>query len=129
MKNQNGDVRKGFSERLNEALTALDWPQRGRAAKIQKLLPNNISLVSIRKWLVGEGYPATERIALLAQMANVSANWLLTGATTSERDLTLDQQELGRAIDRVIQLSACDFLDPQTKSDLRMVGTELLKII
>lgn len=129
MQNENPDPRKGFSIRLNDALSAIGLPVRGRTAKIRDLLPGSISEVAIRKWLVGEGYPETERVVMLAKIASVSVDYLLTGTPASERERTLSQQELIRAVDRVIQLSACDFLDPQIKLDLRVVGTELLKRI
>ncbi|RDE60930.1 hypothetical protein [Aeromonas veronii] len=129
MQNENPDPRKGFSIRLNDALSAIGLPVRGRTAKIRNLLPGSISEVAIRKWLVGEGYPETERVVMLAKIARVSVDYLLTGTPASERERTLSQQELIRAVDRVIQLSACDFLDPQIKLDLRVVGTELLKRI
>jgi len=106
LQNEQADPRKGFSIRLNDALSAIGWPERGRAAKIRERLPGSISEIAIRKWLVGD-----------------------TGTPVSERERTLSQQELIRAVERVIQFSACDFLDPQIKLDLRVVGTELLKRI
>jgi len=113
LQNEQADPRKGFSIRLNDALSAIGWPERGRAAKIRERLPGSISEIAIRKWLVGD----------------VSVDYLLTGTPVSERERTLSQQELIRAVERVIQFSACDFLDPQIKLDLRVVGTELLKRI
>jgi len=129
LQNEQADPRKGFSIRLNDALSAIGWPERGRAAKIRERLPGSISEIAIRKWLVGEGYPETERVVMLAKIARVSVDYLLTGTPVSERERTLSQQELIRAVERVIQFSACDFLDPQIKLDLRVVGTELLKRI
>lgn len=121
------DPRKGFSERLNQALTAIGIPERGRAERIRERLPGTISPIAIRKWLVGEGYPDMERLAMMAKMARVSIDWLITGTTSSEREIALGKQEMIKASERVIQLSTCDFLDQKTKADLKLVGTELLK--
>lgn len=60
-------------------------------------------------------------------MPKVSIDWLITGTTSSEREIELGKQEMIKASERVIQLFTCDFFDPKTKADLKLVGTELLK--
>ncbi|HDY8008057.1 TPA: LexA family protein [Vibrio vulnificus] len=66
-----------FAARLNKACDATGIPVRGRAGYIQERLSEKVSLVAIRKWLVGESIPDTKRIGELAGIVNSTVEILL----------------------------------------------------
>lgn len=68
-----------FAKRLNQALDDIGWPARGRAPKLKGTLRDSISIVAIRKWLLGDGMPEMKRIGELSQITGKSVQWLLTG--------------------------------------------------
>ncbi|MCU8386668.1 LexA family protein [Vibrio navarrensis] len=69
--------KQAFSDRLNSACEEAGIPERGRAAYLQSKLPSKISLVSIRKWLLGEAQPDRERVDELAELLETTAEKLL----------------------------------------------------
>ncbi|HIC8801239.1 LexA family protein [Aeromonas sp. YN13HZO-058] len=73
-----------FAERLNLALDELGWPQRGRIAMLKRTLREDLSEISVRKWLRGEGLPEVKRLGELARITGKSVQWLLTGTDTGE---------------------------------------------
>lgn len=66
-----------FSKRLNEALTKVGAPSRGRAKYIQERLPYEISLVAIRKWLNGDAIPNTKKLSEIAAIAGTTVEKLV----------------------------------------------------
>ncbi|EJK2113533.1 Cro/Cl family transcriptional regulator [Vibrio navarrensis] len=77
MNRDNMRVKDNFADRLNKACDAADIPVRGRAGYIQDRLSEKVSLVAIRKWLVGESIPDTKRIGELAEIVNTTVEVLL----------------------------------------------------
>lgn len=84
-------AKQAFAKRLVTALDNAGIPHRGRGAELQRRLqkhPQNRdeapSLPAIRKWLEGDSLPEIKRIGLLADIAGVSVEWLLTGSESSQ---------------------------------------------
>ncbi|MES1384146.1 hypothetical protein ABUU23_20365, partial [Vibrio cholerae] len=61
----------------NKACDNANIPVRGRSGFIQSRLSDKVSLVAIRKWLVGESMPDTKRLGELALIVNSSVEELL----------------------------------------------------
>lgn len=77
-----------FSARLQTALDAAGVISgRGRRAAIARAL--GVSGEAARKWLNGEAIPAMEMASKLAQYADVSVDWLLTGRAQSQANLSI----------------------------------------
>ncbi|MGL4223854.1 MAG: LexA family protein [Vibrio sp.] len=72
--------KSGFDKRLNQACDEANIPSRGRASYIQDRLSRKVSLVAIRKWLIGEAVPDTKRMVELADIANTTIEFLLNTA-------------------------------------------------
>ncbi|ENB2050586.1 Cro/Cl family transcriptional regulator [Vibrio fluvialis] len=70
---------KSFSDRLNKACDKANIPLRGRARYLQERLSDKISLVGVRKWLVGESIPDTKRLPEIADIVNSTVEELLGG--------------------------------------------------
>lgn len=68
---------KSVAQRLNAALTALNYPHRGRRKRLSDEL--GVSGEAARKWLSGETIPSMENAVRLATLARVDVEWLLTG--------------------------------------------------
>jgi len=66
-----------FKDRLREALLAAGFPDRGMAQKLSVIM--KVSAKAVGKWLSGESMPTTTKISVLAKLANVNGEWLLTG--------------------------------------------------
>ncbi|HDZ3692801.1 TPA: hypothetical protein RSW60_000081 [Vibrio cholerae] len=66
-----------FAKRLNQACQEAGIKERGRAAYLQSRFPLKISLVSIRKWLTGEGVPDREKLNQLAEILETTPEQLL----------------------------------------------------
>lgn len=66
-----------FAKRLNKACDNANIPVRGRSGFIQSRLSDKVSLVAIRKWLVGESMPDTKRLGELALIVNSTVEELL----------------------------------------------------
>jgi SOS-response transcriptional repressor LexA len=79
--------KEAFALRLNQAFNDIGWPMRGRVPKIKSYLRDDISLVAIRKWLVGDSMPEMKRMGELSQITGKTVQWLLTGADASETNL------------------------------------------
>ena len=79
--------KQAFALRLNKALNDIGWPNRGRVPKLKKFLRDDISLVAIRKWLVGDSMPEMKRMGELSQITGKSVQWLLTGTDASEANI------------------------------------------
>ncbi|WP_417536371.1 LexA family protein [Methylophaga sp.] len=79
--NYNENKALEFSKRLNAACDRKEIPVRGRAGYLRKKLPFDISLVAIRKWLVGEAIPDTKRLADIAEIVGSTVEELLGGQT------------------------------------------------
>lgn len=69
--------KEDFSTRLNAACEDAGIKERGRAAYLQSKLPTKVSLVSIRKWLLGEAKPERERVEELAEVLETTTEKLL----------------------------------------------------
>lgn len=76
---------KEFAKNLNLALDQLNWPERGRIARLGREM-GGLAPASVRKWLNGEGLPEVKRLGELSQLVNQSVQWLLTGNDGSEQD-------------------------------------------
>ena len=74
---------KSFSDRLNKACDAVGIPVRGRAGYIQNRLSSKVSLVGVRKWLVGESIPDTKRLPEIANIVGSTVEELLGGTQPS----------------------------------------------
>lgn len=75
--------RKGFSERLQQALRGADYSpdsptQLAREFNI-RFDGHPITVHAARKWLVGEAIPTQEKLRTLAQWLGVPAEWLRFG--------------------------------------------------
>lgn len=83
------EIRRAFSERLNEVLDRAKLPPKG--AGRQKRLGDDwgVSQKGARKWLEGESIPETARLIEMAIRYRVSFEWLATGRDPR----TLDQSE------------------------------------
>lgn len=75
----NMDKEKSFSDRLNRACDDAGIPVRGRAGYIQERLTKKVSLVGVRKWLIGESIPDTKRLPEIAEIVHSSVEQLLGG--------------------------------------------------
>lgn len=73
-----------FSERLNAALDEMGWPVRGRIARLKRTLREDLSEVSVGKWLKGEGLPEVKRLGELSRITGKSVQWLLTGTDAGD---------------------------------------------
>lgn len=74
-----------FSQRLNKALDDEGFPkERGRAQRVKERLPFSISVNGIKKWLSGDAIPSTTRLSAVADIANVTPEWLLSGNVWAE---------------------------------------------
>lgn len=73
-----------FAERLNAALDEMGWPVRGRIAQLKRTLRENLSEVSVGKWLKGEGLPEVKRLGELSRITGKSVQWLLTGTDAGD---------------------------------------------
>ena len=79
MNYSNVDNLKSFSDRLNKACDKAGIPVRGRAGYIQERLSTKVSLVGVRKWLVGESIPDTKRLPEIALIVGSTVEELLGG--------------------------------------------------
>lgn len=79
--------KEAFAKRLNQALTEIGWPERGRAPMLKRYLRDELSLVAIRKWLVGDGMPEMKRMGQLSQITGKTVQWLLTGEDRTESNI------------------------------------------
>ena len=76
-----------FSERLNAALDEMGWPVRGRIARLKRTLREDLSEVSVGKWLKGEGLPEVKRLGELSRITGRSVQWLLAGSDAGDGDV------------------------------------------
>lgn len=77
------DVDKdAFSDNLNKACDESGIPVRGRAAYIQERLSKKVSLVAIRKWLLGENLPSKESVDELAKIVGTTKEQLYSSNQT-----------------------------------------------
>ncbi|MCD8547132.1 MAG: S24 family peptidase [Aeromonadaceae bacterium] len=83
--------KEAFAKRLNAALDELGWPVRGRAPKLKSSLRDDISLVAIRKWLVGDGLPELKRMGELSKITGKTVQWLLTGSDQGDQNIEIAQ--------------------------------------
>jgi transcriptional regulator with XRE-family HTH domain len=80
--------RRGFSERLHQALRNADYPpdsptQLAREFNL-RFAGRVVTVHAARKWLVGEAIPTQEKLRALAQWLGVSAEWLRFGGELTE---------------------------------------------
>lgn len=68
-----------FAKRLNDALEARGFSERGRAGKLRGMLRDAPSIVAVRKWLTGENLPEVKRLGEISQIIGKSVQWMLTG--------------------------------------------------
>ncbi|MFV0449817.1 MAG: LexA family protein [Vibrio sp.] len=85
--NYNENKALEFSKRLNAACDKKGIPVRGRAGWLRKRLPFDISLVAIRKWLVGDAIPDTKRLDDIANIVGSTIEELLGGQQTEQHQV------------------------------------------
>ncbi|HIF9513887.1 TPA: LexA family protein [Photobacterium damselae] len=73
------DKAKEFADRLNSICDRNGIPVRGRAGYLQERLPFTISLVGVRKWLVGESIPDTKKLSDIATLLGSTVEELISG--------------------------------------------------
>ncbi|MCD9523746.1 MULTISPECIES: LexA family protein [Photobacterium] len=73
------DKAKEFAERLNSICERNKIPVRGRAGYLKDNLPFKISVVGVRKWLIGESIPDTKKLADIAILLGSSVEELISG--------------------------------------------------
>ncbi|PSU90894.1 Cro/Cl family transcriptional regulator [Photobacterium kishitanii] len=73
------DKAKEFADRLNSICDRNGIPVRGRAGYLKERLPFTISLVGVRKWLIGESIPDTKKLADIAILLDSTVEELISG--------------------------------------------------
>lgn len=68
-----------FAIRLNEVCDDMLVPPKGQARQTQLAKLFGLTQKGVRKWLEGEGYPSIAMGVKIAEWANVSFDWLMTG--------------------------------------------------
>ncbi|WP_228269867.1 hypothetical protein [Acinetobacter calcoaceticus] len=91
MTNKTDKVKLDFAKRLHKAMDIAGYPIRGRARILSQEF--KISDKGAGKWLNGEAIPETSKIPVLANLLNVTTEWLLY------EDFIDDYQELGKNIE------------------------------
>ena len=66
-----------FSARLNQALTRLQVPERGRTAELARL--TGVSYQGASKWVEGAGLPSVKNVERISVHYDLNVMWLLTG--------------------------------------------------
>ncbi len=99
-----------FAERLNIALDDLNWPQRGRIAQLKRTLREDLSEVSVRKWLKGDSLPEVKRLGELSRITGKSVQWLLTGTDTNSGNVEPQPYPVYR-VPLIAWVSAGEFKD------------------
>ncbi|NOH85511.1 Cro/Cl family transcriptional regulator [Vibrio sp. 03-59-1] len=100
-----------FTDRLNKACDLAGIPIRGRATYLQKHLPFDISLVGVRKWLVGESIPNTKKLSDIASLLGTTVESLLDSDEIELRDTNSDKEFWGKIKNK--QIPNSQFLDSQ----------------
>lgn len=104
-----------FASRLNAALVAAgfsDSPTRLCRAFNAFTDSDQVSMPSVRKWIMGESIPAQGRLVDLSTMLGVDAHWLRYGEgrpVFHPAPLTAEQSELA-AIVRALKPAQCSAL-------------------
>lgn len=83
--------RQGFSRRLGSRLQHKAMPVSATALAREFNLRwrgANITVNAVRRWLVGEAIPAKDKLGVLADLLDVSEDWLRWGST--DIDMTAD---------------------------------------
>lgn len=83
--------RQGFSRRLGSRLQHKAMPVSATALAREFNLRwrgANITVNAVRRWLVGEAIPAKDKLGVLADLLDVSEDWLRWGS--NDADLTAD---------------------------------------
>lgn len=80
------DEKQAFSERLNDALDAINFPAKHAGRQTQLAKDMGVSQKGARKWLEGEAIPAQENLMKLTRLAKVGLDWLATGRPEGQRD-------------------------------------------
>lgn len=75
-----------FAKRLNEALEAKGFAERGRATRLKGVLRDPPTRVAISKWLSGETLPEVKRLGEISQIIGKSVQWMLTGEDSNVED-------------------------------------------
>lgn len=77
------DERKGFRDRLQQALRHAQYPEVGPTQLAREFNTRfegrPITVHAARKWLVGEAIPTQEKLRALAQWLGVTTEWLRFG--------------------------------------------------
>lgn len=68
-----------FSKRLNMALDAFGVPPKGKGRQTQTAKIFGVGQKGARKWLEGEGFPSSEKMAEIASRLGVRLDWLASG--------------------------------------------------
>ncbi|MGE6139875.1 LexA family protein [Aeromonas rivipollensis] len=94
MRKRNNDMARyeadkiAFAKRLNDALEARGFNERGRAGKLRGMLRDAPSIVAVRKWLSGENLPEVKRLGEISQIIGKSVQWMLTGEDSNLEELS-----------------------------------------
>jgi len=75
----NVQSRLEFSARLNEALDAIGFPQKGKGRQLALGKAMKISQKGARKWLEGEALPTEANRGKLIELCKVNYEWLFAG--------------------------------------------------
>lgn len=78
-------ARQDFARRLADALQQSGRGTSPTALAIEfnaRFAGTPVHMASCRKWLLGEAIPTQEKLVVLAQMLNVTADWLRFGDST-----------------------------------------------
>jgi hypothetical protein len=73
------DRKAAFSDRLNEALDAIGYPEKGKGRQVSLGKDMDTSQKGARKWLEGEAIPSMDHVIGLAMLTHVHTEWLLSG--------------------------------------------------
>ena len=79
--------RKGFSKRLGHRLQHKAMPVSATVLAREFNLRwrgANITVNAVRRWLVGEAIPAKDKLGVLADLLDVSEDWLRWGAADTD---------------------------------------------
>ncbi|MCC4862138.1 S24 family peptidase [Vibrio splendidus] len=105
------DRQQLFTDRLNKACDLAGIPKRGRATYLQSRLPFKISLVGVRKWLVGESIPNTKKLADIAGLLGTTVESLLDSNDIEMLNSERDSSTINKVLN--FQIPNAQYLDSQ----------------
>lgn len=108
------DIKRGFSQRLNEICDDAGIPPKGQNRQTEVGRIFDVSQKAARKWLEGLGLPALARIAEIASHFDVQAEWLLTGRGDKKLFSSLSRKHR-------LLIAAYDKADPNTRQAVDLI--------